>query len=167
MKTEKMNSDKAIDFLFDQTGKLRTTRVRHQAIVDALSVVKSELRDIKRDAIKESNAAQSSMCANIKLVNENDELRIKLKNEEDRAAAFASRSIELANEVESYKRHIKLIERDIKALKYGNTNYEISVRSLQSANDNLFNSNQELREEISKLKKPVKQKKKFFNAFSV
>lgn len=142
MKTEKMNSEKAIDFLFDQTGKLRTTRVRHQAIVDALSIVKSELRDIRNDAINESKAVQSSMCANIKLVNENDQLRIKLKHEEDRAAAFVHRNIELANEIEKLKKEVK---------------------SIESFAYKCDDKNKELEKQI----RSAKTKKKFFNAFSV
>lgn len=145
MKTEKMNSDRAIDFLFDQTGKLRTTRVRHQAIVDALSVVKSELRDIRNDAINESKAVQSSMCANIKLVNENDELRIKLKREEDRAAAFAGRNIDLSNEIEK--------------LKHSYRSVDFQSSCVHKKNNILRNDNVKLRSDLEAFKKELEELK--------
>lgn len=167
MKTEKMNSQEAIDFLFDQTGKLRTTRVRHNAMITAISIITTALREARSDAQRKSRILDicserlrkenddlktmyKNICGynaqyitrNLGLSNELSGLKDKLKHEEDRAAAFAHRNIELANENEKLKKEVKLIE---------------------SFAYKCDDKNKELEKQI----RGAKTKKKFFNAFSV
>lgn len=108
MKTEKMKTEKAIDFLFDQTGKLRTTRVRHEAMVNALSDISSELRALNRKLSHEESIANLLAKQAVRLHDEIRELKSKLKHEEDRTADFTHRNIELANEIEKLKKPSKI-----------------------------------------------------------